>query len=633
MANFHWVGATGNSVSKYDWNQTSNWWVKETSPTGSYDPSYPASAFSRATRLPIAGDMVYIGTELHCLSPLLYGGYSGDAQTHNGGNWGVGLTTGVTAGGIGFTYLTDIAPSDDSVSLSYSLLAGLTANPGKLFSPASYGSDTELADYLLNVNPHSGLIGATSAAVYGETSSRYPFPYLGGGLTGQIWSWATNQHKQSYRAFIGLGGTGATSYAAANAWVGGGITGAYFGDIISSGGVGDRIAFGALRVRVGAKGMIISSGVPSTTAKSKAFEQKLVNMFVACDKGGAGSSSPTAISSKITIDQPYKLGHSYVFYGQDITYGPYITVGERKGNGLIESIGVKGDCQVQVHGITAAFGIFDLHASTRIGQTSRFGGITIEQRPWGVSTEPARVRYNSWPLVMEGSITGGCIPAIYGGVTGSISVPAQNKLQLNDYSLVLQATDGISGAYANPYPPSIVLGTVGLTSAVCTIPTVQADSPASQKPYSSPNDKVWNLHLAGSSRIGQVTLNGGLLMVSPYGTPGMEVQVGNCDMRNNAILDFTTNGNIDSVYFGSLTGSNVTNYRLIGGINALDETCKVYSSAGLRFINTKLLGQNLFDGRAGKFSGSAVFANSINDKNDLASFAETPTKFGTENAL
>lgn len=80
MANYQWVGGTGNTTSKYNWNVASNWrrrtwngsqWVWTVSNTipGFNDVAGVGSVFSAS---------------LTCHSPLLYGGFSGGVS---GGYW------------------------------------------------------------------------------------------------------------------------------------------------------------------------------------------------------------------------------------------------------------------------------------------------------------------------------------------------------------------------------------------------------------------------------------------------------------------------------------------------------------------------------------------------------------------
>lgn len=93
MATYYWRGSTGGTASNYAWNVPENW-VKLIQST----PTSPNRYFVGATNgIPSAGDDVYIGgfiTGPTCVSPLIYGGYSGAGNT---GSWisnigGTGVT-------------------------------------------------------------------------------------------------------------------------------------------------------------------------------------------------------------------------------------------------------------------------------------------------------------------------------------------------------------------------------------------------------------------------------------------------------------------------------------------------------------------------------------------------------------
>jgi hypothetical protein len=94
MAVYYWKGSTGGTASNYAWNVPQNW-VKVVKP----NPYSSFSYFVGATNsVPSGGDDVYIGgfiTGPTCVSPLVYGGYSGSGNT---GSWisnigGTGPTT------------------------------------------------------------------------------------------------------------------------------------------------------------------------------------------------------------------------------------------------------------------------------------------------------------------------------------------------------------------------------------------------------------------------------------------------------------------------------------------------------------------------------------------------------------
>ena len=159
---YHWVGATADSVDKYDWNIASNWIVQS---TGINTTTANSTPYSRATRSPIAGDTVLIGDTFHCLSPLLFGGFSGSTG-HSAGDWGNGYTAGATAGGVNLTVQTDMLARTSPASIS-TIMERLRNPDGTFYYGLAMGgphgatgsfsqnmSDENFIYLLQNANPH-----------------------------------------------------------------------------------------------------------------------------------------------------------------------------------------------------------------------------------------------------------------------------------------------------------------------------------------------------------------------------------------------------------------------------------------------------------------------------------------------
>lgn len=137
MAIYKWVGNTGHLQTKYDWNTVTNWRVRSF-----VNGEWKWVSTSNA---PGVGDTVFIGSvgpspSITAQSPLLYGGFSGGANP-----------------------VTDSATWKNATTE-----VGTTGN----FALADF--DFRLSDE-----------GAASGV-----DPYYPFPYLGGGLTGEIYTWA-----------------------------------------------------------------------------------------------------------------------------------------------------------------------------------------------------------------------------------------------------------------------------------------------------------------------------------------------------------------------------------------------------------------------------------------------------------
>lgn len=582
VVEFHWIGATGNSVNKYDWNDTNNWIV--------IDSNTISGAPQRASRLPAAGDAVKIGEKYHCFSPLLFGGYTG-GTAHNGGFWNItSLTAGVTDGGLNaFIYKTDVMASDDQVSISAALLYGsyTTQSPATLFGTFA-GGNQDFIEAIELINPHAKSLSVTGAAIYSATNSlvsRYPFPYLGGGLTGEIIKWAYTQHSTSYNAFSTYGNV---AYAAANAWVGGGLT-----------SVGNPAPGTTSMARAENLGLTVRHGTMKFEQGDSALgNQKLVNINLIHDHERYSG----VVKSTLSVVQPSNTSHRYIFNG-----------------GTLKNVNLVGDATVEMKGTTAAFVTSDVHTALIGNEFCSFGALYVNS---GSSSS----RYNIWPVYWSGDITGGAWNAVYRSVASTVPVPAGlNKITFvapNDPSST--PTNSAAGAPSTDFlSPYIGLGKyqggTGGSAGYTTIPTIDVNSRADgQIPY--------QVQFIGSVQVGSMNMYGGKISPSVLATVGdpNEVIIGTVNLANGAEFDFTTNPDFDNMFIGGITGTGNATFRLIGGINVLDDTCLIRPSAGIRMVNTKIIG-GVQDTRASKQGvnfGTIQSADAV----ALQLFAGTPVR-------
>ena len=94
MADFHWVGSTAANINSLRWGNTSNWRVIKNGVPGSTAPGGTLATLIPASRTPLSGDRVWIGTppylsntaslysprRYHVYSPCLFGGVSTDTN-------------------------------------------------------------------------------------------------------------------------------------------------------------------------------------------------------------------------------------------------------------------------------------------------------------------------------------------------------------------------------------------------------------------------------------------------------------------------------------------------------------------------------------------------------------------------
>lgn len=584
---FHWVGATGNSISKYDWNVPGNWIVYD---IGSLGGIFDVNPWSKATRVPEAGDTIIIGQKYHCFSPLLFGGYTG-GLTHGSGSWGIAggvtsATAGVTDGGVDMTFYTDVEASSQSETIG---LASLSVPPGIRNPTALFGSfeggNDEYVMALEVMNPHSPILSPTGAATYDKYSSKYPFPYLGGGLTGEVLKWAYTQHKTSYAAGLSAGNV---AFAAANAWVGGGITGSVAAARTST-----------LKVRHSE--MVFSRG-----GQTPLNNVKIVDITLLPDREKLGGT----VDSSVEIDQYNNVLHHYTLR-----------------NGTVRKMGIKGDATVDVINMTASYISSDLHTTLKMDHKCVVGGMQIES---GKATH----RYNIWPLYFAGSVTAGAVSAVWGSNAANAPVlPFTNKIvvrqPITSVSTAIGLTgidgstgltsDGSTGLTNSATPttnldPYIGIGRFqGGTASYATIPTltlVSSDGGVSTNAQHS-------LQFIGSAKIGEVNMIGGsfvpsILLTNGANPKNTEIILGSLNISQGAKIYMNVNPDFDNLFFGGVTGTNQTNYRLIGGINAIDDSCVIYPDAGVRMVNTKIV-DGIGDSRSTKFGNTFSIQTSADE--------------------
>lgn len=628
---YHWVGATANSVDKYDWNIASNWIVQS---TGINTTTANSTPYSRATRSPIAGDTVLIGDTFHCLSPLLFGGFSGSTG-HSAGDWGNGYTAGATAGGVNLTVQTDMLAA--SSVASWHRIGDQLRNPDGTFyyglamggphgASGSFSqnmSDENFIYLLQNANPHfpfgtynrltgvpfrSADYGGYAAEMafygsydafcqtvncthvdgeYGPRATKYPFPFLGGGLTGMALQWALGQYRKSYYGYgLGKGGTADDAWVASrsdavnaaalrNAWIGGGIS----GSAAALAGTANRAANTPLRLRVQSLRFL----TPAYQAGGETINNPLyADIDLLGDKAADGT-----IASTIYINQPKATYHAFRLEG-----------------GTIRSLDILGDSSVDVVGMTAATVNSEYTSYIRSDSTSRFGGIRIK-------SSSATDRYNTYSGWHMAGITSGARYAVWGAQATAANKDANaGKLILEQpsaYDINANQIPGVSStAYVNPmFAIGVVDGITGQTGGAATIPTMESKS-------GTDLGSVWQVHFAGPALVQQINDSGSNYVVaSPLASKTNSVEIGTLNGSNGTIVDFRANPDVDNIYFGGTTGSG-NSLRIIGGIVSLDDTVSIIPSKGCAFINTKSV-DGIVDGRGSHKSGSTQFTSLLGD--------------------
>jgi hypothetical protein len=155
------------------------------------------------------------------------------------------------------------------------------------------------------------------------------------------------------------------------------------------------------------------------------------------------------------------------------------------------------------------------------------------------------------------------------------------------------------------YIPTVVISSP--QGATATAPTVTIENiqilaaGASGAPSNLSTLRRWNVLFNGNATVTTVANDGGLVSAYPDIRGDASVTIGELQMRNEAVLDLTLAPDFNGWYFGSLSGNNL----VIGGINFLDETSTVIGSAGVRLYNTKVAAG--YDFRAGTDAPASKF--------------------------
>ena len=649
MAEFHWIGSTGNSISKFYWNNINNWAVKTSSGL------VRARTFGR---LPQGNDTVKIGTDLHCFSPLLYGGYSGPTGsgglTSVAGNWcqgqtagdahgSTGYTAGITGGGICLIVATDILAASDTASVSNAYGYGvindtvLAGNPNGIWSGINIASaaannnninpETLFLKMLTTINPHAAGIASSSQAISVSENSKYPFPYLGGGITGDIYNYLKSVWGVSYAGLTSVNGVATIDIAVKsdNAWVGGGWTGGP--ELLTA------ESQAGLRLRLGGKDSIGSRAAMIVSPGSGAVPQNRIfnlDLKTVADK----VSGASGLVTDLTLNSRGNPLHSYAFR-----------------TGTFRSVVSQGDSALLFEACTAGSIQSDYHNYTSVGPVSRVGGIVIDSD----NNDP---RYHPWVVYFAGSITSGARNATYGTASSKVDFPWNNKLLVNTNQLTYNTNyaKGMAGFTWSTLNPLIGIGEFGGTggpfadapgaSAVyyTTIPGIEIYSNTDTKPTSLPSGEqlantTYNVELMGNASLGSVLAHGANVYYSSRGNIDATVYMGVLRMREGSVLDYTRNTDMDNWFIGGFTGAT-SNIQIAGGILVEDDTCLIRPSFGCQFANSRVVGNDGLQGvdaRASaffptqnpQFNSAASYVSAARNPNDgyglsIGAFPYTP---------
>ena len=413
---------------------------------------------------------------------------------------------------------------------------------------------------------------------YGMTPAKYPFPYLGGGLTGDILKWATTQYARSYYGYASAGsGSGLTTAAGRNeqttaaarrnAWVGGGISGLTAGGATAAAVA--RASENSLRVR--------HTNLHALSSPTALNNPLFVDLDLVQDRATDGT-----ISSTVKIDQNLCTNHAFRLEG-----------------GIVRELDLIGDAHVWAVGTTAASINSDVSTYLRTDTTLRCGGVRIR---WVDGSD----RFNTYSGYFMGGITAGARTAVYGTNDDTMVRDSNaNKLILEpvgeragapagatQIEPVLSRNSIVAGDQMGQYStawqdPMFTIGLInGTTAGTVVIPTLES---------SSEYTKQWQIHMSGPVSINTIEDTGSnVVLASPLAGVNNRVIVGNLFGQKGTIVDFRSNPKIDDIILGTVGGTGVgqtscalSQVRLAGGLQCRDDSVTILASAGQVMINTK----------------------------------------------
>jgi hypothetical protein len=492
MANtLYWIGATSDSLSKYDWNVASNWCVERGSGNTSLVPAYQS---------PQAGDTVYFGHRVHALSPCLFGGYSGSANSgswlENGTTGSPSQTVGITNGGVNVIFYTDSRSINETQN--YTTLKSIYGLDGATFAgptgsqqgpyvytaglaPICWNNITreKMISQLMVANPHAAYrtrVGSSRNATWGQgyyinsmsfkgarllnktsittdystfmddTNSRYPFP-LGGqiwdnsqaygvsGPTSYIWDGYSYKMSPLERDIQNMTSVYQMSYWGYDKY--NGATNGASGAAIGANRAANAWVGGGLSAPTGYTLTGNSRILNGLKLRITSFYAGISNQnfrfgltAAATDYDGGKWVGPVPQSSAFSVVADKD---SYGAMATDVRYDlPHHSYnGHTVANGVVRSVQVVGNGYVRLMGLTAGIVNSDLASSLFVTPTSRLGGVQI-YNPLPPSQALANFRYNSESLRMLGNITSSARTAVWGSAgTTAYGFPQQDKILLN----------------------------------------------------------------------------------------------------------------------------------------------------------------------------------------------------------
>jgi len=535
MAKYLWIGMgpTGaslsgtNIVDQYCFNKSGNWYSKQVV-NGSLK-------WASTTSVPAGGDQIIFGAEYSDIttptqtgwtaakSPCLFGGFSG------------GVTGGVWT------------------------MTGPTLSVGNTFTSS-----------LLTI------------AVVGVTAG-YKFPYLGGGISGDIATWCAARDS-----------VGVTYYTTAN-----------------STGFRDPSQNLKLKWRGAAtienKSIFVASTVNGiTNAAAHDYTTKFVMDIDAVKAptaagGGTGSNSGTTANNPVVSTTINFTGGGGA--GLRVRGGSFFKIDLNKAIYPTSNIMLyyQPYAYIADYGIEVYNAYFDTSNIFKVQSTYVSGCtasvISVSPFPWEIDTTN-NVYYDSADVEISSNISAISTYTDLYGITLTTDIPSSASALNLVFSpnWLGNNTEVVQNASLCSEEKSVVIVGDRIGSKVCTIPTINIASGLVGGTGSNAYLYMpWAVEFAGAILCNTINNNAGFIYSNADIDTSVSVQVSELRLSNYGTLDFSKrNSGFDDWRFGGFTAAGT---QIAGGIFFQDETAKILGSDGLRLWNTQTKGGGVINAR------------------------------------
>ncbi len=508
---YYWQGSTGAAgIARYDWNYGPNWKVANW--------GKPYSQWATSATAPGASDIAYVGDIFTARSPVLFGGYSG----------GVAGSTSTT------------------LWLNAQQTTGTTFN-------SSLNSI-----YVKMLTPKS-----TTGTNY------YPYPWFGGGITGDIYNWAVNVD--------GLDSATITGSTGARADLGLTLKVAYSATVYTTGQIDRNYSVGGSD----GNGFPNYSVVNLNFVPSKNYNNGGTAAVQTYFYAGGGNTWQNAATSK-------EVGLGNI----TINGGAFQSISLDNGVSGASGAAIKPFTVNMTN--TVAAGAVVHNGDINADKSCTFGTFTVRSgsNPYYLPIEWAdrdsARGYDGRQINLAATFNTTSANTLLGWATSATSSPFVSGVYLYDQYAIPSAIDGYD------YIPTIFLGNPsdGATFTAQTVAVFNEVAPYSTT-TSGNAQRPWRIEFFGDANITSMSTEGTTIAAWKDLDPSKQINIVKLTMAEQSVLDLNYASGFDNWFFGSVTGDTV-----VGGINFVDGSCQVLGSAGVRLYNTRVI--NNFDYRAGK---------------------------------